>query len=196
MPDLSISIHAWIGSTKNAHGGDNIIQHLYQRFLLTHQQSYMPGFHHGIRISHSRFLSGDSVFQVSNGVAKMHDLFGGRPPVEHAEHSLGSRLVLLGRHHTLLDMLRRRTSQDIALEIRRGENVSRGSRLHLTGGLLRRGALLLVGKGGGGLVLGEHELVGTVEVLQEGIASGVHVWVEGDLLLRRVLEGRVLGKLL
>ena len=156
----------------------------------------MPGFHHGIRISHSRFLSGDSVFHVSNSVTKMHNLFGGRPPVEHAEHGLSGRLVLLGLHHALLDMLRRGTSQDIALEIRRGENVSRGSRLHLTGGLLRRRPLLLVGKCWWGLVLGEHVFVRTIEVLQEGIASGVHVGVEGDLLLRRILEGGVLRKLL
>ena len=137
-------------------------------------------------------MGGDSVFYVSDGVAKVHNLFGEGASVEHVGHGLGSGWILLGWHYTLLDMLGRGTSQDVALEIGRGEKVSRGS-LRL---LLGRGALLLVGKTSCGLVLREHELVRTVEVWHESGASGVHVGVEADLGLRRVLKRRVLRKLL
>ena len=140
-------------------------------------------------------MGGDSVFCVSDGVAKLHNLFGERASVEHVGHGLGSRLILLGWHHARLDMLGRGTSQDVALEIGRGEQVSRGSRRLLLL-LLGRGALLLIRKTSCGLVRWEHELVRTVEVWHESGARSVHVGVEADLGLRRVLKRGVLRKLL
>ena len=102
-------------------------------------------------------LDGDSVVYISDGAAKVHDLYGEGSYVGHFCRRVADGPVVLGR----------RTSQGVALEIGRTENVSKSISQRL---LPRHGALLL----------------------QESIANGICVGAEANLGLRQEVLGEVL----